>query len=117
MDGGSAQPHTFAEEVGASDAGVGEVGSVYLYVGDVLCCGGAGGSYICIGDVGYVPMYWEDTGWIPPQGGPHTDGSSTKEGEVWDVAVPSSSRVNGGGGTGGGGDLRRLSPEHSFTVY
>ena len=68
------------EEVGAADTGDGERGIVCPDVGDVLCCGGTGGSVVWVEDVGYVPAHWEDLGRLPPQGGPQTDGVATVEG-------------------------------------
>ena len=65
--------------MGADDAGVGEGGGGFLYVGDVLCCSGTGGFNIWVRDMGYVPTYWEDTGRLTPQGGLHNDMDSTNE--------------------------------------
>ena len=79
MAGGGAQPQTRAEEVGVADAGVGEGGVICTDVGDVLCCGGVGGSSIWFGDLGYVPANCKDTGRIPPQVGPKTDRVETEE--------------------------------------
>ena len=44
-------------ELGAAGAGVGERGSGFLDVVGVLCCGGTGGSFIWVVDVGYVTAY------------------------------------------------------------
>ena len=106
-----------AEEVGTSDAGVWETGSVLLDIGDVLYFGGAGGFFIWVGDAGYVPVNRKELGQIPLQGVPHTGGAATAEGTGWDVGVPPAGRGYGGGSPVGGGDLCRPPLEHIRTVY
>ena len=58
----------------------------------------------------YIPVNWEDTGRLPQQGVPQTDGSETVEGTVWDVGVAPNGRGDGGGVPAGGGNLSRPSP-------
>ena len=65
----------------------------------------------------YIPVNWEDTGRLPPQSVPKTDGSETAEGTLWGVGVAPTGRGDGGGGPAGGGNLSRLSTEHIHTVH
>ena len=58
MAGGGSQPQEGAEEVVAVVAGTGEGGDVCSEVRNVLCCGGAGSTSICIGDVDYTLAHW-----------------------------------------------------------
>ena len=41
--------------------------------------------------------HWKRLGWIPPQGGPQSDGTATLEGDLLEVGVSPA-----GGGDGGG---------------
>ena len=45
-----------------------------------------------IGDVGYVPTHWEDTGRLPPSGGPHTYKMESKEAAGCYVRLPPTDR-------------------------
>ena len=117
MSGGGAQPQTGAEEVGMAEAVVGERGSGCLDSRDVLQCSVTASSVLWVGDVGYVTAHWEDLGWLPPQGGPHTDRAATMEGTGWGVVIPHAGRDDIGGRTAGGGYIRNLPTEHSCTVH
>ena len=101
----------------ADDAGIGEKGTRCPDVRDVICCSGAGGTFLWVIDVGYVTVHWEDIGRIPLQGGPHTDGAEITEGTGWDVGVPPSGRGDCGGGPTRDGYLCCLTTEHSRTVH
>ena len=63
-----------------------------------MCCGGTGGSFIWVRDVVYIPAHCDDSGRIPPQGGPNTYRVATAEGTGWGVRVPLAVVVDGGGG-------------------
>ena len=89
--------------MGAADAVLGNRGSGCLVVDNVLRGSFAGSPVVWFGDVGYVPIHWEDLGRIPPQGGLRTDGAATVEGTGWDVALPPTYRGNGRSGPIGGG--------------
>ena len=64
------------------------MGAVVVFVGkgegrcsntrDILCRGGSGGTYLRVGDMGYVPTHWEYYGRLPTPGGMNTDGTSDK---------------------------------------
>ena len=69
MAGGGPQPQEGTEEVATVVTGDGKGGVECYEVRTVLCCGGTGGHYVWVGGVSCVPMHWEDSGRIPPQGG------------------------------------------------
>ena len=115
MASDSAQPQMGAEEVGVADAVFGERGRIFPEFGVVLRCSGSGSLVIWVRNVSYVPVHWEDLGWLPPQAGPQTDRMATTEGTVWYVVVPPTGRCYGEGRPAGGVDLRIPPPEHSFT--
>ena len=69
--------------MGPADVGVGEIGSGYLDVGSVLCCGATGGSFIWYRNVDFILTHWDELERIPPQGGPQTDGAKTAERGRW----------------------------------
>ena len=99
------------------DKGVGGRGIVRLDFRNFLCGSCSGSIVVWVGDVVDVPMYWEDFGRIPPQGGPQTDGTATTEGTRWYVGLSPSGGDDGEGKIIGGGYLHLLPPEKSFTVY
>ena len=74
MAGGGPQSQEDTEELGVVSAGAEKGGGVLTYIGTFICCGGTGGTSVWVGDVGYAPVYWEDSGQFPPQGGTQVDG-------------------------------------------
>ena len=119
LAGGGAQPNMAAEEVGLDDAGAWERGSICPDVGCILGCGGTGGYFIWVGDVGYVlsPVNWEKLWRLPTHGVLQTDGAETVEGNGWDVGVSPTGRGDGGGRPARGWYLRLSPPEHSRTLH
>ena len=103
--------------MGTVVADVRKGGGVLLDVGNGLCHIGSGGTYLHVGDVGYIPTHWEDAGRLPPSGGPYTDGTASKEEALWDMVLPPTGEGNGGGVHIVGGDIRNLPLEHSRTIY
>ena len=49
-----------------ADKGVGEIGRIYLNFGNAICGSCAGSLIILVGDVGDIPMHWEEFGRLPP---------------------------------------------------
>ena len=90
--------------MGAVVAGAGKVRGRCLYIRTILCCGGKISPYVWVGDVGYVPTHWEDSGQLPPQCGPQIDGEVSKEEDIWEMGLPPTGGGNGGGGHEGGVD-------------
>ena len=103
--------------MGAVVAGSREGGGGSLDFEHFLHFGGTGGPYIWVGYTGNVPTHWDGSGRLPPQGGPHVEGSESKEEGEWDVFLPPTVGGNVVGGSVGGGDLRCLLSEHSCTLY
>ena len=103
--------------MGAFVTGVRKGGGICLDVGNVLCHGGSGGTFLQVGDMGYDSPYWEDYGRIVPLGGPQTDITESEEEDGWDVGLPPTGRGKGGGRHNGGGDIHRPPTEHSCTTY
>ena len=103
--------------MGAVVAGSGEGGGGISDVGVFIFCGGAGGSSVWVGDMGYVPAHWEDDGQIPPQGSPKVEGVGAEEQDKCGVGLPSTGRGNDRGGITGGGKLRRLTLENGCTIH
>ena len=93
------------------------VGNGRQDAGDVLQGGGSGGDSVQIEDVGHYSAHKQDTGGDPPSGGTPDYGKTTVDGCVWDLEVPPSGCVDGGGITGGGGYLCFPPPEHGRTLY
>ena len=60
--------------------------------------------------------YEECVGQIPPQGGPHDEGTPTTEGSVQMLGLPTSGGCDGRSGVAGDVDLRLRRPEHSSTI-
>ena len=83
-------------------AGGGKVGGRCSDFGDVLCHGGSSSNFLRFGDVGYVPMHWEDARRLPPSGGLQTDGAAAKEEAVKDMGLTPTGGGNGGGVHTGG---------------
>ena len=73
--------------MGTADKGVGEIGRGFPDLDKVLRGGCPGSFIIWVGDMVDVTTHWEDFGWIPPQSGPHNDGTETTEGTRWEVGV------------------------------
>ena len=117
LAGSSTQPQEITAEVGESDKGVGERGSVWPDFGNILCGSCSVSLAIWVGDVGYVPMYWEEFGRILPQGGPQTERRETVEGTRWEVGVSTTSRGDARGGITVGGYIHLPPQEHSCTVH
>ena len=78
---GGTQPHTGAVEVGMAEAGVVERGSGCPDVQDFLHCSGVDSLGVWVGDMDYVPTYWEDLRRLPPQAVLKTDGAATAGGD------------------------------------
>ena len=106
-----------AEEVGAADKGIGERGRVCPDFGNVICGSCAGSTVVWVGDMGYVPAYWENLGQLPPQGGTKTDGKATVDGTRGEVYVYTTGEDDDRGGTTGYGDLFIPPTEHSCPVH
>ena len=102
MDGVSTQHQEDASEVGTADKGVWERGRVCPYFGNVLCGSCAGNLIIWVGDVGDLPIHWEEFGRISPQFRLHTDGTTAADGTIWEVGVSSFDGGNGRCGIIGG---------------
>ena len=83
LAGSGAQLTEGAAEVEVTVQGVGKGGHGCPYLGKNICGGVLGSSTVWVGDVGDDTAYWEGFGWIPPQGGPQTDGTETLEGGGW----------------------------------
>ena len=60
--------------------------------------------------MGHETPYWEDSGRIPPQGGPQDDREATLERKGRRMGLPTDGGRNGGGGIARGGDLHLLPP-------
>ena len=81
--------------MGAYIAIYGEVGGGCSYVRTIICCCGAGGPSVWVGDMSYVPTHWEESGRLPPQGGPSVYGLASKEEEGWDLGLTPTGVGNG----------------------
>ena len=83
FSGGSMQPQEGAAEVGVADKVVGYRGSRCPKFRNVIRGSCTGSLIIWVVYVGDVPTHWEYFGQLPPQVGPHTNGSETAEGTIW----------------------------------
>ena len=63
--------------MGAAFQGVEQGWFVCPYLGDNLRGSGSVGSVVWVIYMGDDTTYWEDSGRIPPQGGPQADGMTT----------------------------------------
>ena len=104
-------------EVGANEEGAGKRGGRYPDLKPDKLGGGPFGNDLQARDVGDDPMHQEGVGWIPQQGGQHSDGETNSSREGRRVDIPSDGGRDGRGGTVVSGNLRLPPPEHSHTVY
>ena len=72
----------------------------------------SGTNYLQVGDFGYVPAHWQNSGQVPSSGGLHTYGTEAKEAAGWDVVLPPSGGSDGGVGHTRGGVICCPPPEH-----
>ena len=111
------QPLARQAEVGTAESGIEQGGSGCPDIGEGIL----GSDTICtdiqVRDMGSDLAYAEVAGWIPPQGGPHTDGAATVEGMGQRLGFTPYVGCNGEGGVIESGDLRLLPPEHRGTMY
>ena len=103
--------------MGAVVVGDGNEGGICLDIGDFLCRGGSGGTYLRVVDVGYNPSHWEEAGRLPPLGVLQTDGTEAKEEAGRAMGIPPNGGGDARGGNTGGGYIFRLLPEQSNKIY
>ena len=83
MVGLGAQPHESTAEVGATEKGVRERGSICLDLRKVICVGCPGRITLWVGDVDDITTHLEEFWQIPPKDGPQTYRIETSEGTRW----------------------------------
>ena len=90
---------------------------VCVYIRDFIHCGGSGITHLRVGDVGHVPVDWEDAGSFSPSGDMAADRSDETPEWGQDKDVPYPGGGNGGGIHAGGGYIRHPLTECCHTNY
>ena len=81
-----------------ADKVTGKVGRQPTGLRGVIQGGGAGVSSIWVGDVGGDPLHGKFYGKVPAQGLQAGYGEAVTATGVWDLVVPTTGDINGGGG-------------------